>query len=61
MDSLSLEAMMGPARVIEIPETATIGVTELKGCGIERGERILLKTSTFVFAGSASCPKGPWR
>jgi len=45
VDSLSLGAMMGPARVIEILETATIGEAELSGRGIERRDRILLKTS----------------
>jgi arylformamidase len=45
VDSLSLEAMVGPARVIEILETAAIGEAELSGRGIERGDRILLKTS----------------
>jgi len=45
VDALSLEAMIGPARVIEILETAAIGEAELSGRGIERGDRILLKTS----------------
>jgi arylformamidase len=45
VDSLSLEAMVGPARVIEIVETPAIGEADLAGCGIERGDRILLKTS----------------
>jgi arylformamidase len=45
VDSLSLEPMVGPARVIEILETAAIGEAELSGRGIERGDRILLKTS----------------
>ena len=45
MDSLPLEAMVGPARVIEILQTTAIGETELSGRGIERGDRILLKTS----------------
>ena len=45
MDSLSPEAMVGPARVIEILKTAAIGEAELSGRGIERGDRILLKTS----------------
>lgn len=45
VDSLSPEAMVGPARVIEIFQTAAIGEAELSGRGIERGDRILLKTS----------------
>jgi arylformamidase len=45
VDSLSLEAMVGPARVIETLETAAIGEAELSGREIERGDRILLKTS----------------
>lgn len=45
VDSLSPDAMMGPARVIEILETTSIGEAELSGRGIERGDRILLKTS----------------
>jgi len=45
VDSLSLEAMVGPARVIEILEIAAIGEAELSGRGIEHGDRILVKTS----------------
>jgi arylformamidase len=45
VDSLSPEAMVGPARVIEILETAAIGEAELSGRRIERGDRLLLKTS----------------
>jgi arylformamidase len=45
VDSIPLEAMVGPARVIEILETAAIGATELSGRRIQRGERILLKTT----------------
>jgi arylformamidase len=45
VDALSLEAMVGLARVIEILEPAAIGEAELRGRGIERGDRILLKTS----------------
>jgi arylformamidase len=45
VDSLSLEAMVGPARVIEILAIAAIGEAELTGHGIERGDRVLLKTS----------------
>jgi arylformamidase len=45
VDCLSLEAMVGPARVIEVLETPAIGEAELSGRGIERGDRILLKTS----------------
>jgi arylformamidase len=45
VDSLSLEAMVGPAHVIEILDTAAIGEEDLSGRGIERGDRILLKTS----------------
>jgi arylformamidase len=45
VDSFSPEAMIGPARVIEILEPAAIGEAELSGCGIGRGDRILLKTS----------------
>jgi arylformamidase len=45
VDSLSLEAMVGPASVIEILKTAAIGEAELSGRGIERGDRVLLKSS----------------
>jgi arylformamidase len=44
-DSLSPEAMIGPARVIEMTESKRIGRSELAPHGIERGDRILLKTS----------------
>src|SRR5262245_31228348 len=43
--SRSLEAMLGSAGVMEIPEAAAIGEAELRGRGIERGDRVLLKTS----------------
>jgi arylformamidase len=50
VDALSLDAMVGPARVVEVLDTAAIGETDLNGRGIERGDRILLKT-----ANSARC------
>lgn len=44
-DFLSPEAMIGPARVIAIPEATEIGEKDLAVHGIAQGERILLKTS----------------
>jgi arylformamidase len=46
VDAMLPEATIGPARVLEIADDVTeIGEKELKGRGIARGERILLKTS----------------
>src|SRR5262245_40516704 len=54
VDAMPLEATIGPARVIEIPENVVeIGEKELSGLGIRSGERILLKTSN-----SARCWNG---
>ncbi|PWT76021.1 MAG: arylformamidase [Chloroflexi bacterium] len=39
------EAMIGPARVIEIHDTVSIKVAELEGHHIQPGERILFKTA----------------
>jgi len=45
--------MIGPARVIAIPEATEIGEKDLAVRGIKQGERILLKTSN-----SAPCRQG---
>lgn len=44
VDSVSLDSLMGSARVVEIPDTLEIGEKALKGKNIRKGERILLKT-----------------
>ena len=45
MDTFPLEIGIGPARVIEIPETvSSIGRPELQGQKIRKGERLLFKT-----------------
>lgn len=43
-DALSLDALLGPARVIEIRDPAVVDVPELEAAAIAEGERILLKT-----------------
>jgi arylformamidase len=45
IDTFPLNVAIGPARVLVLPaECAVIGRRELEGTGIERGERLLLKT-----------------
>ena len=44
IDHMALDAMIGPARVIEIKDPETVKMAELKPYGIRQGERILLKT-----------------
>jgi arylformamidase len=44
MESMPLDATLGPARVIEIHNPREITVEELAPYGIRRGERILFKT-----------------
>lgn len=49
VDAIRLDATIGPARVLEIPDDVVeIGEQELRTHGIEPGERILLKTSNSV-------------
>ena len=45
IDSMPLEEMIGPARVIEIADPAVIAAAELAEHSIGAGERILLKTA----------------
>lgn len=45
IDDMPLAATVGPARVIEIRDTAAIGPEELEEHGIRAGERILFKTA----------------
>lgn len=45
MDDMPLDAVIGPARVIDIPGTSAIAAEDLHGHKIEPGDRILLKTS----------------
>jgi arylformamidase len=44
VDQMPLEAMVGPARVIEITNPRAVEPEELRGQEIQLGERILLKT-----------------
>jgi arylformamidase len=44
IDEMSLDAIMGPARVIEIKDTVSIKPKELAAHNIQPGERILFKT-----------------
>lgn len=45
MEAMPLDAVIGPARVIEIFDPAKISRCELEQHALRRGERILLKTS----------------
>lgn len=44
VDGLPLDALVGPARVVELPGRRAIGEAELAPLGIGRGERLLLRT-----------------
>lgn len=44
METVPLEAVIGPCRVLEIKDTFAIKVAELKKFKLRRGERILFKT-----------------
>ena len=44
LDTMPLEATIGPARVIEIRDRESIKVEELRSHRIRRGERVLFKT-----------------
>jgi arylformamidase len=44
METMPLDAVMGPCRVIEVKHEAVITAEELKPHQLERGERVLLKT-----------------
>jgi arylformamidase len=44
IDALPFEAVIGPARVIEIRDAESIKPDELRGRRIRRGERVLFKT-----------------
>ena len=44
IDQMPLDAIMGPARVIEIKDTVSIKPAELERHNIQKGERILFKT-----------------
>ncbi len=44
VDEIDLQALIGPARVIEIEDPESIKVSDLKGHRIRKGERILFKT-----------------
>ncbi|HEY7355900.1 MAG TPA: cyclase family protein [Ktedonobacterales bacterium] len=44
IDDMPLEATIGPARIIEIHDAASIKPDELRSQAIQRGERVLFKT-----------------
>ena len=44
VDRISMDLLIGPARIIEIADADTIKEKELAGHGIKKGERILLRT-----------------
>jgi arylformamidase len=44
VDQISIDLLIGPARIIEITDAATIKEKELAGHGIKKGERILLRS-----------------
>ena len=44
IDAVSLDAVIGPARVLEIAHPRMIPLEELKTMGVQPGERILFKT-----------------
>ena len=44
MDSMPLDALIGPARVIGIEDPVAIGVEELKAAGLRPGDRVLFRT-----------------
>jgi arylformamidase len=44
ISDMSLDAVVGPCRVIEIKDQKTIKVSELKKLNIKKGERLLFKT-----------------
>ena len=46
IDTMPIEATVGPARVIEIEDPRSIGAAELAKADLQRGERVLFKTSS---------------
>ena len=44
IDQLSLEYLIGPAKVFEFREQKSISKADLQSCGIEKADIILLKT-----------------
>lgn len=46
IDTMPLEATVGPARVVEIRDPVAIGPEELARAGLQRGERVLFKTKS---------------
>ena len=48
VDQISIDSLIGPARIIEITDAATIKEKELAGHGIKKGERILLRTRNSI-------------
>ena len=45
LDELPLDALVGPARVVEIADPHLVTAGALRGAHIRRGERVLLRTS----------------
>jgi arylformamidase len=48
IDELALDAMIGPARILDLPDTARITARDLAGHEILPGERLLLRTSNSI-------------
>jgi arylformamidase len=44
VEAAPLDALVGPARVIDLPDRPSISASDLSSCGIRPGERLLLKT-----------------
>ena len=44
MDSMPLDALIGPARIVEIDDAVAIGVQELEAASLRPGDRILFRT-----------------
>ena len=51
LDEMPLDAVIGPARVIEVRDRTAIGAEELRRHAIRRGERVLLRTRNSERAG----------
>jgi arylformamidase len=44
IDAVPTSSLMGPARVVDVPEVAAIGAREVDAAGVQPGERILFRT-----------------
>src|SRR5262245_28067611 len=53
VDTISMDAMIGPARVIEILDKETCTAEDLAACEINAGERLLIRTKNSARTWSA--------